>query len=282
MTRVWIVLLAAGLFAPDALAQDEEGGRRQAPAAEILLQQQDGEAAGALSPTRAFSSGFDLGGGQVRALIRPVTRATVSAEITARVDAIPLREGERFSEGDELVAFDCSYYQAQLAEARAEHLAALRTHENNRQREALNAISRLEVRLSEVEVQRTGALVRQREVIVERCVIVAPFAGRVVSVLVNEFETVSQQTELLEILDDSGLEVALIVPSAWLSWLEQGWPFTLSVDETGQNLKATVERIGGRVDPTSQTVDVYGVLADPAPGLMAGMSGTASFEAPDG
>jgi len=48
-------------------------------------------------------------------------------------------------------------------------------------------------------------------------------------------------------------------------------------DETGKPLKATVKRLGARIDEGSQTLLLIGALPEDAPGLLAGMSGSARF-----
>lgn len=38
---------------------------------------------------------------------------------------------------------------------------------------------------------------------------------------------------ILEILDDSALELEFIVPSRWMAWLKDGYRFQVKIDETG-------------------------------------------------
>ena len=78
---------------------------------------------------------------------------------------------------------------------------------------------------------------------------------------------------LLEILDDSTLELEFIVPSRWLSWVRSGSAFQVSIDETGKSYPAKVQRIGARVDPVSQSVKLTAVIDGRFNELVAGMSG---------
>jgi hypothetical protein len=57
-------------------------------------------------------------------------------------------------------------------------------------------------------------------------------------------------------------------------------PFQLHVDETGSSYPAKITRIGGRVDPVSQSIKVVGEITADAPELTAGMSGRAIIAAP--
>lgn len=214
----------------------------------------------------------------VRAMLEAVQEAVVSSELTTRINAINVRNGEAFNKGDPLVLFDCSLLQAGLDEARADHGGALVQLENKRDLYRLNSAGHMEVRLAELGVDRMKARLDSAKTMKERCTLKAPFNGRVVDVMVNPFESVAVSDELISLLDDSQLEVSLVLPSSWLSWLEMGVPFSLMVDETGKEYAGYITRLGARVDAVSQSVRVTGQLNKTHSDLMAGMSGTVWFD----
>ena len=78
---------------------------------------------------------------------------------------------------------------------------------------------------------------------------------------------------LLDILDDSTLELEFLVPSRWLSWLHAGSEFQVRIDETGKTYPAKVQRLAARVDPVSQSVKVNAAIHGKFNELIAGMSG---------
>jgi multidrug efflux pump subunit AcrA (membrane-fusion protein) len=94
---------------------------------------------------------------------------------------------------------------------------------------------------------------------------------------VNEHENVFPNDQLISLLDDSVLEIELILPSKALAWLKVGSRFEYTVDETGLQYPAVVQDIGANVDPASQTVKVKGVFRSKPENVLAGMSGTAAF-----
>ena len=214
----------------------------------------------------------------VRGLMVARFQAVLSSQISARIARLPFREGERFKKGDTLVEFDCAFFQAQLEGAKAELKAARLRLENNQQLARLRSVGRLELALSRTEVDRQRADVKTKQVVVDRCRIKAPFDGRVAGVAVNAHEHVADNTELLSALGDTSLEVKLIVPSSWLVWLKPGMDFSFAIDETGNELRATVTRLGAQIDPVSQTLAVFADVVSPTADLIAGMSGTARFE----
>lgn len=87
---------------------------------------------------------------------------------------------------------------------------------------------------------------------------------------------------MLEILDDSVLELEFIVPSKWLAWLAPGTKFDVAIDETGKTYPAKVQRIGARVDPVSQSVKISAAIDWKFSELIAGMSGRVLMAPPAG
>lgn len=214
---------------------------------------------------------------EARVLISPQREATLSSDIAGRIVAMPVDDGGRFAKGDVLVQFACDLHEATLAEERAGDEAARATLTNRKELAALKSTGTLEVSLAAAEAKRTAARVAQQRGMVERCTIRAPFPGRVVERRVQPHESVSAGTPLLSILDDSDLELEMIVPSSWLAWLRQGAALSVMVDETGTTHPAVVKTVGARIDAVSQAVTIKGAFQERPAGLLAGMSGTALF-----
>jgi RND family efflux transporter MFP subunit len=218
--------------------------------------------------------------GNIRGVVKPQYEAELSSEITARILSLPYKEGQRFRRGDTLIRFDCALYNAELASARAEHEAQEKTHKNNLELAKLDAVGKLDVDVSGSKVKKAAADMNVARVKVARCIARAPYDGRVVKLEVNEHEAVAPDQKLMRILDDRQLKIELIVPSKWLTWLKVGTGFQFKVDETGLSHPAKVTELGAAVDPVSQTIRLQGMLSAAAPGVLAGMSGTASFAVP--
>ena len=97
---------------------------------------------------------------------------------------------------------------------------------------------------------------------------------------VREQQFVQPGQAMLDIIDDSVLELEFLVPSRWLAWLRQGGSFTVQIDETQKSYPAKFIRIGARVDPVSQSVKVAAAIDGRFPELIAGMSGRVQVNAP--
>lgn len=213
---------------------------------------------------------------KARAVIKALDRAVLSGELAARVNQLPKRVGDSFREGELLIGLDCSLYEAQAAKVAAENKAARVKLDNARQLNELRSIGSLDVALAQSEYAQTQAELRIARLNTERCSIKAPYAGKVVTVLVNRHENIRQQQELLEIVADQRLEAEVVVPATWLTWLQPELPLTLALDETGARVEATLAAISPAIDPVSQTLLLRARLAQPS-GMMPGMSATAYF-----
>lgn len=216
---------------------------------------------------------------EARALFQPLEKAAISSEIGAQITALPFRSGESFKKGDLLVKFDCRLVDARVTIARAQLKADLKMLENKIHLKKLNSVGELEIELATAAYEKSKGeldVVRHQR---EKCTIKAPFSGRLVQAEVNAYETVAPGDPLLEILNDTELEVALVVPSGWLSWMKIGQAFQVRVDETGKQYNGTVSQLGATIDPVSQTISIYGKLdtAISINEIISGMSGTAVF-----
>lgn len=216
----------------------------------------------------------------IRGVVRAVSHAIVTTEITARIAQMPVTSGASFAAGDVLVAFDCTRLQAELAARAASVASARRLYQNNRELIKYDSIGEYEMLQSKSDFERAAAEYKAMEATVGECEIEAPYDGRVVNTLANVFETPGPGTGLIEIIDDSELELELIVPSAWLGWLNVDSTFEFLVDETDETHSATIVQIGAMVDAVSQTVRITGKFVSPPAHILAGMSGTASFQPP--
>lgn len=217
---------------------------------------------------------------EIRAQLSPRRYTTIAAEVGAKISRIAVAEGARFRAGQPLVALDCSMQQAQHQKAKAVQAAAEQTFQANSRLEELHSIGKVELQVSQAEVAKAKADVAASAVVLSKCTITAPFAGRVAEQKAREQQYVQPGQPLLDILDDSVLELEFIVPSRWLVWLKPGYAFQVAIDETGKSYPARVQRIGARVDPVSQSVKLSATITGKFPELIAGMSGRVAIVPP--
>lgn len=219
---------------------------------------------------------------EIRAQLAPHRYTTLAAEIGAKINRLPVQEGGAFKAGQSLVSFDCSLQQAQLNKARAALGGAEKTWGANKRLAELNSVGKVELDVSEAEVLKNQAEVAAMGTMLSKCSITAPFSGRVAEQKVREQQYVQPGQPILDIIDDSVLEIEFLVPSKWLAWVKPGYAFQVSIDETRKSYPAKIQRIGARVDPVSQSVKLVATINGRFAELIAGMSGRVSLVAPAG
>lgn len=234
--------------------------------------------AAAPTPVAATKAGFDRQ--DIRAQLLPRRFTTIAAEIGAKINRLPIPEGAPFKAGQLLVSFDCSVQSAMLQKAKAEQIAADQTHNSNKRLAELNSVGKLELDVSRANVAKASAEVGAQQAVLSKCSIAAPFSGRVAEQKAREQQYVQPGQALIDIIDDSVLELEFLVPSSWLSWLKIGQVFQVEIDETRKSYPAKFIRIGARVDPVSQSVKVAATIDGKFPELIAGMSGRVQIQAP--
>ena len=212
-----------------------------------------------------------------RVLVTATEEATLSSELAAKVESIPIDEGSKFKESDILIKFDCSFFEEQRKVVEAQLESARVTLKSNQDLALMRSIGEYEVQLSEIDVKRAEAELQIAKLNTDRCIIKAPYDGKVSKVFVNEFESIERQQPLLEIIGAGILEAKLIVSSKWLAWIDEGYPMKISIDENGQTYSAKIHTIGVDIDPVSQTIDITAKFDENYDTLLTGMSGTATF-----
>ena len=212
-----------------------------------------------------------------RALVTAKDQAVLSSEISARIKSIPLSLGDKFIKGQNLIEFDCSLFLAQHRVVEANLSSAEITLKSNIQLAEVRSIGLYEVDLAQASLERARAELLISNINLKRCVIKAPYNGRVANIQVKNYESIQAQQPLIEVIGTGILEAQLMVPSEWLSWIKINQSMSILIDETNESYQATVISIGASVDPVSQTIDLRAKFIKDYENLLSGMSGTVSF-----
>lgn len=216
----------------------------------------------------------------LRALLAPRVETVLASQMAGKIARMPIANGGRFSQNDELLAFDCVVPEAQWRKAKAALAKAQATLISNEEMLLHHAVGQLEVETARADVNQAFAEVDLRNAYIKHCFVKAPFSGRLVKRLVQPHQYVTPGTPLMEVLDDSQLKMELFVPSSWLQWLRPGAEFSVNIDETGRDYVAVVTNLGAKVISVSQTLPITAEVSGTHPELLAGMSGNAYFAEP--
>ena len=220
--------------------------------------------------------GTDVG---AHGVVKSGQEAVIASRMTALITALPLEAGQSFARGQILASFDCSQMKAQLTAAQAAASAYRKTYDTNVELDQYKAIGTNEVAVSRANLGKANAEAQAIAAGTGQCSIAAPFAGTVVERIAHPHDVAAPGAPLMKIQGSGDLEVELIVPSNWLTWLKPGTPFNFGIDETGGSVSGSIVRLGAAVDPVSKTMRVTGRIDVSGSGtVLPGMSGTAHFQ----
>lgn len=226
-----------------------------------------------------LSDGDNLSSSEgIKGQLQPVKHAIISSEIIGSITKINVSDSDSFKKGSTLVEFKCNIERAELKKAVAVQKADKARVEVNTKLDKLSSISQLDYKLALFKAEESAAEVSVISERVKNCRIKAPYSGVVEEVLKQNHEFVNRGDPVLKILDDSVLEIELLVSSNWVTWLKKGLEFDVEVSELEKTYKAKVTNIGAKIDPVSQSIKIKGAITNKEKILKPGMSVTAFFK----
>lgn len=181
----------------------------------------------------------------------------LASEITGRIKHLALQDGQHFKTGQVLAKFSCPKEETQVAQLRT--LFKQQT-QVSKQLEETHSINTLEIDLANIEQTEAAAKLQVAEALLDRCVIHAPFAGKVIKRLAKDAQSVRVGDPLLEIANEDNQEVELLVSAMELQHIKLGKHYQVNLDNMNKSYKIELTGVGGHIDPENQTVKIYGYI----------------------
>ena len=212
-------------------------------------------------------------------------RADLTAQVEGVVTSIGVRENQAVTPDAFLLQIDTTEYALQLAQARADLLAAEAEYRqlvlfddeiaDDAVRKERERIARSRSGLDQKQVS-----VRQAELRFARSRVAAPFDGRVADLKVVEGQHVAQGAELLTVVDLDPIKVEVQVLEAELGFLTAGRKADVRFAAyPGEVFTGKVETINPVVDPESRTGRVTVLLENRDRRIKPGMYAEVSLDA---
>ncbi len=211
-------------------------------------------------------------------LVRAQDEATLSSEISGKINALPFEEGAAFRAGEVLVDLGCAIYRSEAAAAFAESTGALAAVAANQALFDRGGLGRLEVDLAKAEAAAAAARAKSADLRIDACQIRAPYDGRVAEHAVSTHEYVEPGQPVLSIVSTGTPDLEIIAPAEWLRWVEPGTRGQLRLDARREDFTVTIETLGPIVDPVSRTVKLTAAFGGDAGGVLPGMTGLVILE----
>jgi len=216
--------------------------------------------------------------------LRALNQASVKAKVSGEVHQVLVREGETVRAGQVIVRIDPTEYEAKVAQARGQMLAARGQYENSRQtwernRDLVakgfisktafdNYQSNLDVARANLDAAQGGLAVAQKAL--ADTVVKAPLDGLVAARAVQPGEKVSPDTRLIDVVDLRVLELEAPIPMADVSRASVGQSVQLDVEGTGR-FTGKLVRINPAVSQGTRSIMVYIRVENTDNKLRAGM-----------
>jgi RND family efflux transporter MFP subunit len=233
------------------------------------------------APTRSY-----------RGTVHAHERVVLAAQLTALVEAVPRREGQRVAKGELLVRLndaeltreidrldasarrigaELDYWRAQLERNRRLHNAG--TIGQRELDDSERMVASLEASLDETRHTRAAAATRRTYAQVH-----APFAGWVQAVHALPGELATPGKPLLELVGLEGSKIVLAVPERELIDLAPGMAARVEVPAAGGVWQARIERIQPALDEATRSTLIEIDLPPQAAGVRPGMRAHAKLQ----
>lgn len=225
------------------------------------------------------------------ATLLPLNQPGLTAQISARIDAIPVRVGDSVDEGQTLVALDCRAREARLDASRA-RLSQLQAQTRFSRAQLVRArdlkrrssisdeeLERRQSELDDLKAQVLGqqAKLTQDRIEIDHCTVRAPFAALVSERLLSVGDLASPGTPLLRLVQLDDLELSARLRDDEAARLMPGARYWF--DYQGKRVPVQLRRVLPLVDTTTRTREAR-FSVDGVDGLPAGAAGRLVWQAP--
>ena len=217
----------------------------------------------------------------IRIQLTAKNEARLTSPMSGQIIDIKYKDGDVFSKDDLLIKFECDEQMAKLEQAKAKLGRAEGVLNISKQLVELGSEGVADFNIKKADFAEAKAEHSLWQASANKCIIYAPFDGRVGQLYAKPYDIMQQGQPLIEVLNDSVLNVEMIVPSKWVSFLKPEYKFMVNIDEMNKEYESKVTRIGGKVDPITQSVKIYSLIENKENMLRAGMSGYAQISIPN-
>lgn len=202
--------------------------------------------------------------------ITPNREVTLRAETNGTIKDILIQEGQSVKEGDIILRLDMSDREIRLERARARVAEAKRKHDaaKNLGQKGYAAQSRVDEALALLK----DAQAEERQILleIEDTEIRAPFEGILDKRMVDIGDYVSVPDEIVTVVDNTPLVVAVPVPQREIDSVKVGGP-AMIVKTDGSQIGGQIRFVSPKADQITRTFRVEVEIANPQ-GLASGTS----------
>lgn len=202
----------------------------------------------------------------------PVQGADIANQVAGNVVAIGFDSGQEVQQGQLLVQLDDSNERAQLQGFQAQAQLAELNDKRSHDLFAKKLISQSDVDTADANLKQAQANAANTQADIAKKTIRAPFAGHAGIRNVNLGQYLPAGTVIVTLQALDHMYASFTLPEQALPALAPRLNVTVTVDVyPGKKFDGVINAIDSKVDPTSHTIRVQGLIANPQHQLRAGM-----------
>tara|TARA_R110000868_G_scaffold8205_5_gene42681 strand:- start:3583 stop:4662 length:1080 start_codon:yes stop_codon:yes gene_type:complete len=196
----------------------------------------------------------------------------ISPEFAGQVASIMFTNGQKVDAGEPLVQLDDTDAQAQLKSAKADlHLSKVK-YDRIVELVKQAALSQQSLDEAKATLLQQQALLSEKQNVVNKMLLRAPFAGTVTSRKVDDGQYIDVGQDLVQLVDSSQLKVSYQVPEQQMPLLQMGQEATVNTSAyPGQTFDGKVSYISPVLNTDTRTVEVHAIIPNEKSLLKPGM-----------
>jgi membrane fusion protein, multidrug efflux system len=216
---------------------------------------------------------------------QPIRKADLAPAMSARIEKIYVREGQRVKAGQILLTLDGKSAQLGAEQARAQAAAsAAQADQLDADYQRLAPLAErgsvAASRLEQLDSQRKAARAQSRAAqsaagaagkVAQNAILRAPFPGTIVDLPHEVGEMAAGNGSLARLVDLSRLEIHVRVAARDLGRLSVSDSVRAAFPQLGVTAAGTIATIGLEVDPATSTAEVVAVIPNPDGSLRGGL-----------
>lgn len=206
--------------------------------------------------------------------LRPLRRATLSAEVAGNLEELRVEEGDRIRRGEILARIDTRALEQNVAEAEAVERRALARFERANRLFEKRSITQQQLLDAVTDRDVATARLASARLALQKSSIRAPWEGEVARRRAEVGDYVAPGQPVLEILDSSRLKVRASAAAADVRFLTVGSPVSFHLEgREGEAFSGELVRLAAELDPATRTLEVEAEIPNRKGRLKPGMFG---------
>lgn len=213
---------------------------------------------------------------EILGTVQAVNRAEIAAKISGNITVLPVVLGSEVHQGQLLVEINAGEIGTRLQQAQTQLDQARRNLDREQKLLQKRAATAESVKSLQEALRIAESAHREAQVFQQYTRLLSPFAGRVTGKFANIGDLATPGKALLQIENESQLQVVTEVPEAMALRVKNGDTFTVTIPAAGLSIPGTVAEVAPTADPQSRTVSVK-LTITPQPQIHSGQFARVAF-----